>query len=287
MSGNDTNNNFLEGAIDAHQHFWQYNPVRHSWINDEMTVIRKDFMPGDLLPVLQQNGVAGCVAVQVDQTEAETDFLLQLSEKNNFIKGIVGWIDLRAGNLEDRLEHYGQFPAIKGFRHILQAEEPEFMLQSSFRNGLGLFKYYDFTYDILIFPKHLPAALQLVKQVPDVQFVIDHIAKPHIKDGLIDEWKKDMEAIAQYPNVHCKISGMVTEADMRNWKQADFTPYLDVVTAAFGINRIMYGSDWPVCLAAGSYTAVMGIVKEYFAAFSANEQQIFFSKNASAFYHLT
>ena len=286
MSGNDMNDTSLHGAIDAHQHFWRYHPVQHSWINDEMAVIRKDFLPEDLQPVLQENGVEGCIAVQADQTEAETDFLLQLAAENNFIKGVVGWVDLQAKNLQDRLEHYAHFPVIKGFRHILQGEKPEFMLQSSFKNGFGLFKYYNFTYDILIYPRHLPAALQLVKQFPDVQFVIDHIAKPYIKNGLIDKWKEDMIAIAQYPNVHCKISGMVTEADMRNWKQPDFTPYLDVVTEAFGINRIMYGSDWPVCLAAGSYNAVMGIVKEYFASFSADERQSFFNKNASAFYHL-
>ena len=286
MNGNDVNNHVLKGSIDAHQHFWHYHPVQHSWINDEMAVIRKDFLPEDLQPVLQENGVEGCIAVQADQTEAETDFLLQLAAENNFIKGVVGWVDLQAKNLQDRLEHYAHVPAIKGFRHILQGEKPEFMLQSSFKSGFGLFKYYNFTYDILIYPRHLPAALQLVKQFPDLPFVVDHIAKPYIKNGLIDKWKKDMIAIAQYPNVHCKISGMVTEADMRNWKQPDFAPYLDVVTEAFGINRIMYGSDWPVCLAAGSYNAVMGIVKKYFAAFSASEQQSFFSKNASAFYHL-
>jgi L-fuconolactonase len=278
---------FLHGIIDAHQHFWHYHPVRHSWINDEMAGIRKDFLPEDLQPVLQENGVEGCIAVQADQTETETDFLLELSEKNNFIKGIVGWVDLRAPDIEERLERYAHFTAIKGFRHILQGEEPSFMLQPAFRRGLGLFKYYGFTYDILIYPRHLPAALQLVKQTPDQQFVIDHLAKPYIKSGRIDEWKKDMTAIAQYPNVHCKISGMVTEADMRNWTPSDFTPYLDVVTEAFGINRIMFGSDWPVCLAAGSYSAVMGIVKKYFSSFSTSEQQSLFSKNASAFYHLT
>ena len=274
-------------AIDAHQHFWHYEPVKHSWINDEMAAIRKDFLPDDLLPVLKENNVDGCVAVQADQTEAETNFLLKLADENNFIKGVVGWVDVRSDNLVQRLEHYTQSKKLKGFRHVLQGEEPAFMLQPSFLKGIGLLQQFNFTYDILIFPKHLQAAIQLVKQFPDQQFIIDHIAKPYIKDGLIDEWKKDIRAIAQFPNTHCKISGMVTEADMRNWKPADFTPYLDVVTEAFGINRIMYGSDWPVCLAAGSYKKVIGIVKNYFSSFSLNEQQAFFSKNAQAFYHLT
>jgi L-fuconolactonase len=285
MPGNNLNN-ILTGGIDAHQHFWHYEPVKHSWINDEMAAIRKDFMPADLQLVLKENGIEGCVAVQADQTAAETDFLLQLSNENDFIKGIAGWVDLRSENIEERLAYYSQFKKIKGFRHILQGEEPEFMLQSSFVHGIAALQKFNFTYDILIFPKHLAAALQLVKQFPDQPFVIDHIAKPFIKDGLINEWKIGMEALAQYPNVQCKISGMVTEADMRNWKQTDFTPYLDVVTAAFGINRIMYGSDWPVCLSAGSYAAVINIVKDYFSSFSADEQNSFFRKNATEFYHL-
>jgi L-fuconolactonase len=200
---------------------------------------------------------------------------------------VVGWVDLRSPQLEQRLAHYAKFERLKGFRHILQAETPEFMLQHSFLNGIGLLKKYHFTYDILIFPQHLPAAVQLVKQFPDQPFVIDHIAKPYIKDGMIDGWKKDMAAIAQYPNVLCKISGMVTEAAMRQWKTTDFTPYLDVVTECFGVERLMYGSDWPVCLCAGSYQQVLGIVKNYFAGFSADEQQSVFAQNAAAFYQLT
>ena len=277
----------LQGSIDAHQHFWSYDPVQHSWINDEMADIRKDFMPADLEPVLQANGIEGCVAIQADQTEKETDFLLQLSAENNFIKGIVGWVDLRSAKLEERLEHYTAYKKLKGFRHILQGEEPSFMLQPDFIRGIGLLQQYQFTYDILVYPKHLPAALELVQKFPNQSFVIDHIAKPFIKDGLIDEWKKDMAAIAACPNVYCKISGMVTEANMRKWKQPDFEPYLDAVTELFGINRIMYGSDWPVCLAAGSYESVINIVKKYFAAFSDHEQQLFFGRNAATFYHLT
>jgi len=272
--------------VDAHQHFWRYNATEHSWINDEMAAIRKDFFPEDMLPVLEENGIKGCVAVQADQREEETDFLLKLSAENNFIKGIVGWIDLRSDKLVQRLEYYSQFSAIKGFRHVLQGEEPSFMLQPDFLKGISKLNKYNFTYDILIFPNHLTAALQLVKQFPDQPFIIDHIAKPYIKNGLIDEWKKGMKALAVYPNVYCKISGMVTEGNMRNWKLSDFTPYLDVVTEAFGINRIVYGSDWPVCLAAGSYSSVINIVKNYFSSFSVEEQQLFFGKNAKAFYHL-
>lgn len=277
----------MNGMIDAHQHFWHYHPVRHQWINDEMAVIRKDFLPADLAPVLAANGLAGCVAVQADQTEAETDFLLQLANNNDFIKGVVGWVDLRSPQLHQRLTHYAQYKKLKGFRHILQGEAPEFMLHPSFLEGIRQLHKYHFTYDILIFPQHLSAALQLVKQFPDQAFVIDHIAKPYIKAGLIDEWKRGMALMAQYPNVLCKISGMVTEANMQHWKEADFTPYLDAVTECFGVNRLMYGSDWPVCLCAGSYQQVLGIVQNYFAGFSADEQQAVFAGNAASFYQLT
>jgi len=272
--------------IDSHQHFWRYDAVKHSWIDDDMAVIRKDFLPSDLQPVLQQNNIDGCIAVQAEQTESETDFLLSLQKENDFIKGVVGWVDLRVENIKELLAYYKQFKAIKGFRHVLQGEEPEFMLQPDFLNGIKALKALDFTYDILIFPKHLPAAIELVKQFPDQKFVIDHIAKPYIKAGLIDEWKEDMRAIAQYKNVHCKISGMVTEADFKLWKKTDFTPYLDSVIESFGTSRIMFGSDWPVCLVAASYTNMMDIVKEYFSSFSIDEQANFFGNNASGFYNL-
>lgn len=272
--------------IDSHQHFWHYHPVKHEWINDEMAMIRKDFLPSNLAPMLQENGIDGCIAVQVDQTEKETDFLLQLAAENTFIKGIVGWVDLRAEGIKERLAHFAQFNIIKGFRHVLQSEAHSFMLQPAFLRGIDALKEFNFTYDILIFPEHLPSALQLVKQFPDQPFVIDHIAKPYIKAGLIDEWKKDIQVIAQHQNVYCKISGMVTEADFDQWKTEDLIPYIDVVVEAFGINRIMFGSDWPVCLVASSYERMIGIVKEYFSSFTQQEQDQFFGLNAITFYKL-
>lgn len=270
--------------IDSHQHFWHYHPVQHEWINDSMAVIRRDFLPADLEPVLKENNFDGCIAVQAGQTEAETDFLLALQKENAFIKGVVGWVDLRAKNIKERLGYYKQFNAIKGFRHVLQGESPEFILQPDFINGIAALKEFGLTYDILIFPKHLPAAITLVKQFPEQQFVIDHIAKPYIKKGLIAEWKQAVKIIAQHKNVHCKISGIVTEADYKNWKKEDFMPYLDVVVASFGTKRIMYGSDWPVCLVAASYSKMLKIVTDYFTSFSADEQDDFFGNNAAAFY---
>jgi len=273
-------------TIDAHQHFWRYDVVTHEWINDEMSVIRKDFLPAQLEPVLKQNGISGCVAVQADQSEKETDFLLQLAEEHDFIKGVVGWVDLRADNIKERLDHYKAFRLLKGFRHILQGEAPEFMLQPGFINGIAALQEYRFTYDILVFPQHLKAVLELVSKFPDQPFVIDHIAKPYIKNGLITDWKKDMEQFSIFENVYCKISGMVTEADYHHWKPADFTPYLDATVNAFGTKRILYGSDWPVCLVAANYTDMLNIVKTYFASFTATEQEDFFGNNATRFYQL-
>lgn len=273
--------------IDSHQHFWKFDPVRDGWINDTMSVIQKDFLPGDLQPVLQQNGFNGSIVVQSDQSEAENEFQLDNAAKNGFIKGVVGWVDLLSVSVEEELEYYSAFEKMKGFRHVLQGEKDRaFMLQPAFMHGIGLLRKYNFTYDILIFPDQLKHILDFVKSFPDQPFVIDHMAKPFIKDKKINEWKKDMEAIAEYENVYCKISGMVTEADWKQWKKDDLAPYIDIVTTAFGNKRILYGSDWPVCLLAASYEKIVETVKDHFSSFSQNEQELFFGGNATRFYNL-
>jgi L-fuconolactonase len=273
--------------IDAHQHFWKFDPVRDSWINDDMSVIQRDFFPGDLLPVLQSNGIDGCVTVQSDQSEEENDFQLKNAESNDFVKAVVGWVDLQAPDIAAKLAYYQQFKKMKGFRHVLQGEKDRaLMLKPAFKDGIGLLNEFGFTYDILIFPDQLSYSRELVAAFPDQPFVIDHMAKPYIKDGKIDEWKKDMQAIAAYKNVCCKISGMITEADWKQWKEADLKPYLDVVVHAFGPKRILFGSDWPVCLVAGSYEKMLSVVKNYFSSFTAHEQALFFGGNAMRFYKL-
>lgn len=272
--------------IDSHQHFWKYNTDTHSWINDEMAAIRKDFFPQDLQPILAQNGIEGCVAVQADQTEDETNFLIDLSKENNFIKGVVGWVDLKSDDLENRLNHYAQEKIVKGFRHVLQGEAPEFMLHPDFKRGISLLKKYNFTYDLLLFPQHLKAAIELVKENPHQKFVIDHISKPYIKQGIVGEWEADIKEISKYKNVYCKVSGMVTEADFNNWKKEDFTPYLNIITEAFETDRLMFGSDWPVCLVAASYEKMLNIVKEFYSNFSEEEQNAVFRNNAINFYQL-
>jgi L-fuconolactonase len=273
--------------IDSHQHFWKYDPIRDSWITEEMSVIRKDFLPTDLKPLLQQNKIDGCVIVQSDQSEIENDFQLNNAVQHSFIKGVVGWIDLCSPNVEQSLEFYSGFHLMKGFRHVLQGEKDRaFMLRPDFKNGISLLNKYNFSYDILIFPDQLGYTLELVKAFPEQRFVIDHVAKPYIKDKKIDEWKKDMKAIADCKNVYCKVSGMVTEADWKNWKKEDLTPYMDMVTEAFGVQRIMFGSDWPVCLVASSYDKWVETVQTYFASFSSSEQELVFGGNAIKFYNL-
>jgi len=273
--------------IDAHQHFWKFDPVRDGWITEEMQIIRKDFLPGDLQPILKENDFDGCVAVQEDQSENETEFLLRLAQQNEFIKAVVGWVDLCDEKISERLSYWSQFNLIKGFRHILQGEKDRaFMLRSEFMRGIAALKEFDFTYDILIFPDQLKYVNEFVENFPGQKFVIDHIGKPNIRDKKIEDWKNELKKIAAHENVFCKASGMVTEADCNNWKQDDFTPWLDVVVEAFGINRILFGSDWPVCLLGGSYGEVIKIVANYFSSFTQNEQQNFFGGNAIEFYNL-
>ncbi len=273
--------------IDAHQHFWKYEPTRHSWIDSSMKTLKMDFMPQDLREVLLSNKMDGCVSVQVDQTPAETDFLLDLADHEPFIKGVVGWMDLKSPDIQNQLEAYHHRNKLKGFRHIVQGEaDPNFMLGSDFLRGISLLERFKYTYDILIFPHQMGAALELIKKFPDQLFVIDHLAKPYIKSGYFDGWAVMMRAIAVYPNVYCKLSGMITEADHNAWSAEQINPYMDLVFEAFGTGRIMFGSDWPVCLLAGSYTRVKDLVTGYIAALSSAEQAGIMGHNAISFYQL-
>jgi L-fuconolactonase len=273
-------------TIDAHQHFWKYNPTKHGWINEQMSTLQRDFMPEDLVEIYAKNGVDGCIAVQADQSEEETMFLLDLSEKHDFIQKVVGWVDLQSANITERLEHFSAYPKLAGFRHVVQDEpDPNFMLKDSFQHGIACLGKHNFTYDILVFPTQLEAAIQLVKKFPSQRFVIDHIAKPYIKKRKINDWSEQISNIAELENVLCKVSGMVTEADWNNWHLTDFMPYLDIVFKAFGTDRIMYGSDWPVCLLAGNYSNIKGLFEEYTQDLSLSEKTKIWGKNALDFYN--
>ncbi|WP_186757985.1 amidohydrolase family protein [Echinicola salinicaeni] len=270
--------------IDAHQHFWRYNSEKHAWIDESMSVIRKDFLPSDLKPLLDHEGFDGTVAVQADESLEENEFLLGLAKDNPWIKKVVGWVDLCSDKVEADLEKYSDTSNMCGFRMILQGQPPELMADNAFRKGVGLLEKFGYTYDILIFPHHLEAAIDLVKSFPNQPFVIDHLAKPYIKDGKIDEWAQNMKLIAGFENVNCKVSGMVTEADWNKWTKAELAPYMDVVFEAFGSKRLMFGSDWPVALLAADYPNNAGIVKDYIEELSEREQADVLGITAAKFY---
>ena len=273
--------------IDAHQHFWKFDAIRDSWINEDMAILKNDFLPDQLVPLLKENGMDGAVVVQSDQSEKENIFQIKNAAENDFIRGVIGWVDLQSADIENHLVYYQQFKKLKGFRHLLQGEiQRDMMLAPSFKKGISLLKKYGFTYDLLVLPDQLKYVKELVEAFPGQLFVIDHLAKPGIKNKDIANWRKDMMALTTYENLYCKVSGMVTEADLKNWKQEDLTPYIDVVVETFGANRLMYGSDWPVCLLAASYHQTKNIVDSYFSTFSITEQEDFFGKTATEFYKL-
>lgn len=272
--------------IDSHQHFWHFDPVRDNWITEEMQAIRQDFLPEDLLPVYRENGVNACVAVQAAQSEEETHFLLRLAEEHDFIKGVVGWIDLLAPDVEERLAYFSQYKKLKGFRHIVQLEPEGFMLQEAFLHGIGKLEKFGYTYDIVIYPNQLDDAIALVKQFPDQKFVLDHIAKPYIRQGIIYPWDEKIRALARFDNIYCKVSGLVTEADHKAWKESDIKPYLDVVFDAFGSYRLLFGSDWPVCLLAADYARAKAVVTHYLQdRLFAQENEVWY-QNAVDVYNL-
>jgi L-fuconolactonase len=273
--------------IDAHQHFWKYNPVRDAWITDEMALLRNDFLPKGLLPELAANDVAGCIAVQADQSEAETFFLLDLASQYETILGVVGWVDLCADNVAERLEYFSQYPKLCGFRHILQAEpDDRFMLRPAFLRGIECLgsERFGFTYDVLVYPPQLSAVIELVSKFPNQPFVIDHMAKPRIKERRHLPWAHHLRTVAENKNVYCKVSGLVTEADWQNWTVQDFTSYLDLVFEVFGVDRLMFGSDWPVCLLAASYRQVVEVIADYARDLPAADQAKIFGLNAGNLY---
>ncbi len=273
--------------IDSHQHFWRYNPQRDGWITNEMSLLRRDFLPDDLTPELRASHVQASVAVQADQSEQETLFLLDLASRVPEIKGVVGWVDLCSPELPKRLEFFSRFEKLRGFRHVVQSEpDDQYMLRQDFTAGIASLHAFGFTYDILIYPKQLPAAVDLVARFPQQRFVVDHMGKPLLRSRDIDLWARHMRTIAASANVYCKLSGMVTEADWRSWREADFKPYLDVVFDAFGPDRLMFGSDWPVCLLAGTYASVRALVANYIRDLPAEHQENIMGLNAASFYGL-
>ena len=273
--------------IDAHQHFWRYDAARDKWITDAMSVLRRDYLPQDLEPELARNHVDATIAVQADQSEKETEFLLDLAQRHSFIAGVVGWIDLRSPKLEERLRHFSQFERLVGFRHIVQAERDDcFLLQHDFMRGLRQLQPYDYTYDLLVYPRQLPAAVELAARLPDQRFVLDHLGKPEIRSGQRGGWRQQIRDLAAQPNVSCKLSGIVTEADWSSWTVDQCKPCLDAVFESFGPQRLMFGSDWPVCLLAANYSQVLELVLNYASQCAPSQQEAILGGNATRFYRI-
>lgn len=274
--------------VDAHQHFWRYDPAEYDWIGEGMERLARDYLPADLAPLLAAEGIAGSVAVQARQTIEETRWLLDLAAKHPAILGVVGWVDLRSNEVGEQLREFAANPRFFGVRHVVQNEpDVRFLLGEAFVGGLRQLHGFGLTYDLLLYPPQLPAAVELAGMMPEQPFVLDHLAKPLIKPGILDPWQADLRALARHPNVSCKLSGLVTEAAWQGWKRADFAPYLEVALEAFGPKRLMMGSDWPVCLLAAEYPDVVAIVTDFIARLSDSEQALILGGTASRFYGLT
>jgi L-fuconolactonase len=273
--------------IDAHHHLWRYDPAEYGWINEKMSVLRRDFLPADLQPLLDRAGVRGAIAVQARQTLEETRWLLQLAEGASWMKGVVGWAPIAAPEFQEVLADLKRHKKLKGLRHVIQDEpDDQFILSAAFNRGICTLQDTGHVYDILIHARHLPQAARFVDMHPNQRFVLDHCAKPPILSGELEPWATHIRELAKRPHVCCKLSGLVTEADWQQWTPANLGPYWRVVLEAFGPDRLLFGSDWPVALLATSYQRWVDVVTEWIAPLSASEQDAIWSGTASHVYSL-
>jgi L-fuconolactonase len=273
-------------VVDAHHHLWRYNPAEYGWIGPEMGLLRRDFLLADLEAETTAAGIGGVVSVQARQTLVETAWLLELARGSALIQGVVGWVPLVSPTVAAHLERFAADPKFKGVRHVLQGEDDDYMLRPDFDAGIGVLRGFGLVYDVLIKERQLPPATQLVDRHPAQRFVLDHLAKPQVEAGAFEPWNRNLRALAERPNVFCKLSGLVTEADWSGWSEAQLEPYVHTVLAAFGPGRIMFGSDWPVCLVASTYAGWVSTVRSLLAALSADEQAQIFAGTAQRAYGL-
>jgi L-fuconolactonase len=273
--------------LDAHQHFWKFDPKKDDWITDDMEKIRRDFLPAELAAEISKEKIEGTIAVQADESESETQFLLDLAAENDFIKGVVGWIDLKNELLDMQLHEWKKFPKLKGFRAITQGKpDDQYFKNKSFLQGIRHLTTHGFTYDLLVYHNQLPAAIQFTEKFPDQAFILDHLGKPAIVEGEIKRWKENIRVLAQHPRTYCKLSGLITEADWKKWRYEDLSPYLEIAGEYFGVDRLCFGSDWPVCLLAGSYRDVTGILNRFLQQVDTADREKIQGSNAANFYQL-
>jgi L-fuconolactonase len=273
--------------IDSHHHFWRYDPQEYGWISESMSILRRDYLPVDLHPVAHAAGIDGVVSVQARQTVEETRWLLELADQDDFIRGVVGWAPLASDSVRQDLERFAGQPKLKAVRHVLQDEpDDNYVLRDDFNRGIALLKEFGLRYDILIFERHLPQSIEFVDRHPGLTFILDHVAKPRISDGILSPWRENMRELARRPNVHCKLSGMATEADLHSWTPEQIRPYMEVALEAFGPRRLMFGSDWPVSLLAVKYPQWVTLVREFAASLAPAEQERLFGGTAIEAYGL-
>jgi L-fuconolactonase len=273
--------------IDAHHHYWHYTPEEYGWIDDSMQRIRRDFLPADLAATIAPVGFEGVVTVQARQTLEETEWLLSLAAGHDFMRGVVGWVPLVDPQIRSHLERYAANPKLKAVRHVVQGEpDDQFILRADFNAGIATLRDFGLIYDILIFERHLPQTIQFVDCHPQQVFVLDHIAKPRIKENLLEPWRTNLRTVAQRENVYCKFSGLVTEADFTTWTPEQLRPYWETVLDAFGPDRLMFGSDWPVCLVASEYAQWFATVSDFACELSLTERDRFFGETATEAYRL-
>jgi L-fucono-1,5-lactonase len=259
--------------VDSHHHLWKYNPHDYVWMTGEMEWLRRDFLITDLKPLMRETGVTGLVTVQARQMIDETEWLLDVAKQQQEIRGVVGWVPLVDEDVGDTLAKFAANPALKGVRHVLHDEpDDDYMLRPDFDRGIGQLRQFGLTYDILIFERHLPQTIRMLQRHPDQVFIVDHIAKPRIRDGVVSPWRERLMELASYPNVFCKVSGMVTEASWHEWTERDLAPYFDVVLKAFGPERLMFGSDWPVLNLASDYRSWVEVFLRLISTLSPHEQ---------------
>lgn len=271
--------------IDAHQHFWKYTAAEYGWIGDD--ALRRDFLPGDLQKELTSAGIDGAVSVQARQTVEETEWLLSLAAQHPFLKGVVGWLPLTSPTVERDIEKFAENKKLKALRHVVQDEKDDrYILRGDFNAGVALLDKYGLAYDILIFERHLPYATQFVDRHPKQRFVLDHIAKPRIQEGVVQPWRDNLRELARRPNVWCKVSGVVTEADHKRWTEAQVRLYIDTAIDAFGPSRILFGSDWPVCLSATTYKNWADLMRRAVKNHSQQERDMIFGGAAAAAYRI-
>ena len=274
-------------SVDAHQHYWRYSAAEYGWIDESMAALRRDFLPDEGAREMASAGIDACVAVQARQSLEETRWLLSLADLHPHIAGVVGWFDLQSADVWAQLDRFGAHPKLVGVRHIVQSEaDDRFLLRPAFRRGIAQLEAYGLAYDLLIYPRHLPVAIEFVSQFERQRFVLDHLAKPDIRSGDRAEWAGNLRRLAEHRHVYAKLSGLVTEADWQRWTPADIRPYLDVAFECFGADRLMIGSDWPVCTVAAGYARTMSVVTEYVSALSSAEREAVLGGNAQRFWKL-